>query len=86
VVSHRDGGKLALETYGHLRNEHSVSGAAGQLQSKDDPIDNNVVNFSRPMMKKIKFSYRADNPGGRALDALFHKIKENGLLVQCRKK
>jgi hypothetical protein len=26
-------------------------------------------------MKKIKITYRIDNPQGRALDALFHKIK-----------
>jgi integrase len=45
-LGHRDGGALALKTYGHLRNEHSVAQAGRVSFQPNDDAANKVVNFS----------------------------------------
>jgi hypothetical protein len=35
-LEHKDGGTLAMKTYGHLRLEHYCSGAEGQLRGGCD--------------------------------------------------
>jgi integrase len=43
-LGHQDGGKLALDTYGHLRNEHSLAQAKRVSFGTPEPADN-VVRF-----------------------------------------
>lgn len=45
-LGHKDGGALAMKTYGNLRREHSITQAQRvSFQAKDDST-NNVVNFA----------------------------------------
>ena len=45
-LGHKDGGALAMKTYGHLRDEHSVSAAKKVSFAPVSPAQRNVIEFA----------------------------------------